>query len=87
MGLMVPSLRRRGVMSEEYVVSFDQLEMAIVKLEGRIAVQRIRVACLSKASPERPREQQALNSLSGALYKLRTIRDAILVEEPAGFLH
>lgn len=70
-------------MAAEYVITFQQLEDAIAKLEGRIEIKRI----IMENAPAKSEHAAHLRLMHHALHKMRAIRDAILVEEPAGALH
>ncbi len=70
-------------MAVEYVITFQQLEDAIAKLEGRIEIKRM----LMEVAPAQSEHATHLRLMHHALHKMRAIRDAILVEEPAGALH
>ncbi len=70
-------------MAAEYVITFQQLEDAIARLEGRIETKRLMLEH-ARAPDEHARH---LRLMHDALHKMRAIRDAILVEAPAGGLH
>ena len=66
----------------EYL-DFHDIESVIEKLEGRIEVRR---AALN-ADDGRLSQDDQYRALSQMLYKMRSIRDAVLVTEANGFLH
>ena len=70
-------------MAVEYVITFQQLEDAIAKLEGRIEIKRM----IMENAHAQGEHAAHLRLMHHALHKMRAIRDAILVDEPAGALH
>ena len=70
-------------MAAEYVITFQQLEDAIAKLEGRIEIKRL----IMENAAAQDEHAAHLRLMHHALHKMRAIRDAILVDEPAGALH
>jgi hypothetical protein len=70
-------------MAAEYVITFEQLEDAIIRLEGRIEIKRL----MMENAPAPGEHAAHLRMMHHALHKMRAIRDAILIDEPAGALH
>jgi hypothetical protein len=70
-------------MAVEHAITFQQLEDAIAKLEGRIEIKRM----LMEVAPAQGEHAAHLRLMHHTLHKMRAIRDAILVDEPTGALH
>jgi len=64
-------------------MDFHELEEVIEKLEGRL---ELRKAVLDK-DPRRFKNDQVYRNISQMLYKMRTIRDAVLVVGTNSPLH
>lgn len=74
-------------MAAECVVDFYDIEKTIAQLEVRVSTHKILLTCLDDKPSERHETTQRLQLMSQILYKMRAIRDAILVEQPSGYLH
>ena len=67
------------------LVGLDELNHIIDRLHGRVLTQRIRVR--QQPSSDRQREEGALKNMQTALTRMRALREAMVVEEPTGYLH
>ena len=69
------------------LVGLDELNHIIDRLHGRVLTQRLRVTQHSVLSSDRRREEGALKNMQTALTRMRALREAMMVEEPTGYLH
>ena len=69
------------------LVGLDELNHIIDRLHGRVLTQRIRVTQHPVLSSDRQREEGALKNMQTALTRMRALREAMMVEEPTGYLH
>ena len=69
------------------LVGLDELNHIIDRLHGRVLTQRIRVRQQPALSSDRQREEGALKNLQTALTRMRALREAMVIEEPTGYLH
>ena len=69
------------------LVCLDELNHLIDRLHGKVLTQHILVGQHSVSSSDRQREEAALKNMQTALARMRALRQAMMVEEPPGYLH
>jgi hypothetical protein len=69
----------------EVRVSLDELNHIIDRLHGRVLTQQARMK--RPALHDRKRQEQAIKNMLSALAKMRSLRAAMMVDRPTGYLH
>lgn len=69
----------------EVRVSLDELNHIIDRLHGRVLTQQARMK--RRALQDRERQEQTLKNMLSALAKMRSLRAAMIVDRPMGYLH
>jgi hypothetical protein len=68
-------------------LTLEEIEELIVRLDHRISIQRRVLHNIPLDHPARKSEKTMLRAMSQFALKMRTIRDAVLVQGPEGYLH